>query len=69
MLCLCWHPLVLQSKKRSSTSTKPAVSFEVFSKKTKDESVILLIALMDHTKVKFGLLDDFKRALRGARRT
>ncbi len=46
----------------------PAVSFEVFTKKTQDELVVLLLALMDHTRVKLGLLDDFKRALRGARR-
>ena len=46
----------------------PAVSFEVFTKKTQDELVVLLLALMDHTRVELGLLDDFKRALRGARR-
>ncbi len=46
----------------------PAVSFAVFPKKIDDELVVLLMALMDHTKVKLGLLDDFRRALRGARR-
>ena len=41
---------------------------EVFTKKTQDELVVLLLALMDHTRVELGLLDDFKRALRGAGR-
>lgn len=44
------------------------MSFEVFTKRAKDDLVVLLMALMDHSKVKLGLLDDFRRALLGARR-
>jgi len=45
----------------------PAVLFDVFTSKTQVDLVVLLTALLDYAKVKAGLLDDLKRALRRER--
>jgi len=43
------------------------VLFDVFTSKTQVDLVVLLTALLDYAKVKAGLLDDLKRALRRER--
>ena len=44
-----------------------AVLFDVFTSKTQGDLVALLTDLLDYAKVKAGLLDDLKRALRRKR--